>query len=385
VCRPMSGSSTERPIRTMTSLARSAEKGYMRTRGLTGPLKIAIVGMGVAGSYLINQLSREHDVIGFDRYPRTKFECVCAWGTSKDFIRRFAKDCDIDFDDHILHEGRTMLTSVGGMEIESRLCGLVSFDKHSFLEAMRRGHRIRYNTWIRSEEDLKNYDLIIDATGLRVLLPKIQSHELRIPCVQYRVEYERPPFEDFYIEVLEGMGGYLWYFPLGNRLAHVGAGDLNHGHMKAVEGFFDRYGGKKEKIVGRPVRLCPPRYCQPFQSGKVVGVGESIGTVFPLLGEGIIPTLECSELLVKNLHDLEEYRRRVLKKFAFYETAYNFLLPVFRGEIGIIEQATLSQAVLSHMWENQARYGVELQPTRLTIEPQAFIQQALSFARMIRI
>ena len=348
-------------------------------------MKIAIVGMGVAGSYLINQLSRTHDVTGYERYPKERFECVCAWGTSKDYIRRFAKDCDIDFDDHILHEGRTILTSVSGMTIRSRTCGLVSFDKHSLLEKMRHGHKIHYGSWVRSEQDLKGYDLVIDATGLRVLLPKIQSHELRIPCVQYRVKYERPPFRDFYIEILEGMGGYLWYFPLGGNWAHVGAGDLNHNHVQAIEAFFDRYGGEREKIVGRPIRLCPPRYCQPFQSGNVVGVGESIGTVFPLLGEGIIPTLECSELLVKNIGNLNRYRSQVLRKYAFYETAYNFLTPIFRGEISLLEQATLSQAVMAHMMENQARYGVELQPLSLTIEPQSFIQHAIALAGMIRL
>ena len=346
-------------------------------------MKIAVVGMGVAGSYLINQLSRTHDATGFERYPKERFECVCAWGTSKDYIRRFAEDCDIDFDDHILHEGRSILTSVGGMEIESRTCGLVSFDKHSLLEEMRHGRDVRYGTWVRNEEELKGYDLVIDATGLRVLLPKIQSHELRIPCVQYRVKYDRPPFRDFYIEILEGMGGYLWYFPLGDGWAHVGAGDLNHGHIRAVEAFFERHGGEREKIVGRPIRLCPPRFCQPFRSGRVVGVGESIGTVFPLLGEGIIPTLECSELLVKNIDDLDRYRRKVLRKYSFYETAYDFLMPVFRRRMGLLEQAGLSQAVLSHMMENQARYGVELQPTSVTIEPNAFLQQAISFAQMI--
>lgn len=343
--------------------------------------------MGVSGSYLINQLSRDHDVTGFDRYPLKKFECVCAWGTSKEFIRRFAKDCDIDIDDHVLHEGRSLVTVVGGMEIESRLHGLVSFDKHGFFEAMRRPYnrKIKYGTWIRDEHELKNFDLVIDATGLRVLLPKIESRELRIPCVQYRVKYEREPFDDFYIEILDGMGGYLWYFPLGDGIAHVGAGDLNHGHTRALETFFKKYGGEKQKIVGRPVRLCPPRYCQPFQVGRVVGVGESIGTVFPLLGEGIIPTLECSELLVKNLDDLDKYRQSVLRKFEFFETAYKFLIPVFQKRIGIVEQANLSQAVFMHMLQNQERYGVDLQPTSLTIEPAAFIQQMLAFANMLTV
>lgn len=348
-------------------------------------LRIAIVGMGVAGSYLINRLSRVHDVTGFERYPRRTFQCVCAWGTSKSYISRFAEACDLNFEDYILHEGENMLVSVGGVEVENPLDGLVSFDKHSFLEDMRRGQEIRYNSWVKNEEDLKNYDLIIDATGLRVLLPKIEGYELRIPCVQYRVKYRDPPFDDFYIQVLDGMGGYLWYFPLGEGWSHVGAGDLNHGHNQALQDFFDRYGGKREKIVGRPVRLCPPRYCQPFRSGKVVGVGESIGAVFPLLGEGIIPTLECAELLEKHIDDLDEYRRRVIKHFEFYETAYKFLEPILRGEVSLLEHAELSLAVLSHLWTNQSRYGFKMQINRLGIEPISFIQQAMTMVRMIRI
>ena len=352
-------------------------------------MKIAVVGMGVAGSYLLNQLARDHEVTGFDRYPEEKFECVCAWGANKRLIRRFAEDCDIDFDDHILSEGRSIITRIGGIESESRLNGLVSFDKHGFFEAMRRPYndRVRYNTWIRSEADLKDFDLVIDATGLRVLLPKVGSREIRIPCVQYKMEYGEgeAPFDDFYIEVLEGMGGYLWYFPLGGGAAHVGAGDFNHGHIKAIDAFVDRYGGRKQKVVGRPIRLCPPRYCQPFRVGRVVGVGESIGTVFPLLGEGIVEALECSELLVRHLDDLDLYGRKVLKRFAYYDTVYDFLLPIFKGEINLFEQASLAQAVFSYMWANQARYGVDLQPTRLQIQPEAFIRYVLSLAGMIRV
>ena len=75
----------------------------------------------------------------------------------------------------------------------------------------------------------------------------------------------------------------------------------------------------------------------------------------------------------------------MLRKYSFFETAYNFLTPVFRKEVGIIEQTRLTQLVMQHMWENQARYGVDLQPTRIAIEPNAFIQQAIAFAQMIRI
>ena len=50
--------------------------------------------------------------------------------------------------------------------------------------------------------------------------------------------------------------------------------------------------------------------CQPFTVGKVVGVGESIGTVYPMLGEGIIPSMQSVELLVENLDDLRGTLRR---------------------------------------------------------------------------
>ena len=346
-------------------------------------MKIAIVGMGVAGSYLINQLSRTHDVVGFDRYPEKAFECVCAWGTTKKYIERFAGDCEIRFDHYILHEGREAIISVGGVESENRVDGLVCFDKHGFFEAMRQGRDVRYGTWIKSADELRRFNLVVDATGLRVLLPRIREHEVRIPCVQYRIKYRRAPFDDFYIRVLEGLGGYLWYFPLGHGVAHVGAGDINHRHSEALDEFFSRYGGEKQKLVGRPLRICPPKYCQPFRSGKVVGVGESIGTVFPLLGEGIIPSLECAELLVKHLDDLEEYRRQVLKRFAFFETVYEFLNPLFHGEVNVLEQARLLQPVMAYLRANQARYGIDLQPSKLTIEPYDFLQQAISFMSMI--
>ncbi len=354
-------------------------------------MKIAVVGMGVSGSYLSNQLSGNsssggHQVTSFERYPKKKYQCVCAWGTSKHYISRYAEKCGLNFDEYILHEGGTMLVSMGGTEVEAPLCGLVTFDKHRFLHDMQRGQKIRFGSFIRSEEDLNGrYDLIIDATGLRTLLPRIQQREVMIPCVQYTVKYQDPPFDDFYVEILEDMSGYLWYFPLGNGRAHVGAGDLNHGHQAILQRFFDRFGGEKEEFGGKPVRICPPRYCQPFRLGKVVGVGESIGTVFPLLGEGIIPTLQCSDLLLSHLDDLDRYCSEVLSQFSFYGTAYNFLEPLLRGEINLLDHPGLSLAVLMHMRANETRYGFRMGLSGLSIEPLSFINQMMRTASKVRI
>ncbi len=60
--------------------------------------------------------------------------------------------------------------------------------------------------------------------------------------------------------------------------------------------FLKKHGGKVLKTKGRPIRFATPDRCKPYYSGKVVGVGESIGTVYALLGEGIIPSMQCVDI-----------------------------------------------------------------------------------------
>ena len=95
--------------------------------------------------------------------------------------------------------------------------------------------------------------------------------------------------------------------------------------MKATDEFLQKYGGKVIKTVGRPIRLATPNMCKPFYKGKVVGVGESIGTVYPLLGEGIIPSMECVDIFVKNLGNNEAYEKEVLEHFKIYGKVFNFV------------------------------------------------------------
>ena len=47
--------------------------------------------------------------------------------------------------------------------------------------------------------------------------------------------------------------------------------------------------------------------------GKVVGVGESIGTVYALLGEGIIPSMQCVDIFLENMHDFKAYEKAIEK------------------------------------------------------------------------
>ena len=99
---------------------------------------------------------------------------------------------------------------------------------------------------------------------------------------------------------------------MGKNLAHIGAGDYNKQHVEETNKFFKKYGGKVTKTVGRPIRLATPNMCKPFYKGKVVGVGESIGTVYPLLGEGIIPSMMLQIFLLKILVIMKVMRKKLM-------------------------------------------------------------------------
>ena len=71
-------------------------------------MKIAVVGIGVAGAYLMNQLSDLHDVqvTGFERMPEKEHDAVCAWATCDNVMKDYAKQCGLNLENYILHDGK---------------------------------------------------------------------------------------------------------------------------------------------------------------------------------------------------------------------------------------------------------------------------------------
>jgi flavin-dependent dehydrogenase len=323
-------------------------------------LNIVIVGLGVAGSYIASRLSGEHRVVVFERFRRESFDAACAWGTAKAGISKYAKDCGLNFDDYVTHTGREMLVNVNGEIVNVGLRGLCCFDKIRFITDMAAGQDVRFGKYITKDSLESDSDMVIDATGLiRPLLPKIKN-DLLVPCVQYRVKYKEPPFDDFYIKPFPNLAGYFWYFPLGDGLYHVGAGDYNRRHNEEIDSFLKRYPGEIVKKNGRPVRITPPRLCEPFFDGKIVGVGESIGTVHPMLGEGIIPSLQCAEMLVDNLDDLSSYRKDVLEQFDIFDLIYRFIRSKIEGEFSLTSNFHSLWTIYRYMKTREDRFGMNV-------------------------
>jgi hypothetical protein len=125
-------------------------------------MKIAVVGIGVAGAYLMNRLSDDADnhVVGFERMPKAQHDAVCAWATCQNVMSGLAKNCGLNFDQYILHDGKYMkvdLKETNGIRdnsINIRLKGMVSYDKLKLIQDMIRGTKVEFGR-VPKKENLK--------------------------------------------------------------------------------------------------------------------------------------------------------------------------------------------------------------------------------------
>jgi flavin-dependent dehydrogenase len=325
-------------------------------------MKIAVVGIGVAGGYLVSRLKKDHDVVGYERMTEENHDSICAWGTSANEMRELCAKSGISFDDFIIHHGRDMHIDMNNNErFDIKLKGLVTFDKIGLIKKMAEGVKIHYGVSPKLEDLEKEYDMIVDCTGFyRGYLPKIEK-DFFLPTYQYKIQYDgKVPIDDFFVKPFAKMTGYFWYFPLNDNMAHIGAGDYKKNHVEETDKFFKQYGGKITKTVGRPIRLATPNMCEPFYHGKVVGVGESIGTVYPLLGEGIIPSMVCADIFVRNMNDLPKYRKEVLEYFAIYGKVLNFVRSKMHGKFSAIRSLGDLISIFRYMKKNEKRFGMEI-------------------------
>ena len=327
-------------------------------------MKIAVVGVGVAGAYLLNRIPPEHQVEAFEMKTEQNWYTVCAWGTSEPFIRDLVKMAGFNFSDYVLHRGKRMVVDLGDEKLELKLRGLVTYDKHRLTHDMIEGKKVHWGQHLTEQDGhFDGFDVVVDATGLhRSLLPKVKE-DVVIPSLEYQVRSKDLPYDDFVIRPYPGITGYWWYFPLGDGTAHVGAGDLRGRYRGELDEFVKKYKCEVVRRIGRPVRVTPPKFCEPFFDGKVVGVGESIGTVYPMLGEGIIPSMQCSNIFVEHIGDQEGYRRAVLEHFKMYSKVYEFIKAKIDGRFNLARMLPTLLSIFWYMRNNEARYGLE---TRLS-------------------
>ncbi len=277
-------------------------------------MKLAIVGAGMTGAYLHRLLrAKGPEIDVYDRKPDTRCGInPCAWGTSRGF-EELVRDSGLDPGDYLLR--RLDHVMLDGVRIGA---DLMTFDKGKLIHDLLQGARVRY-----SSPDPAEYDRIIDATGPeRAFLPPI-ADDIVLACTQYRIRTDSP-LEN---RIQFGNIGYAWTFPLGACEYHIGCGCLLADPRSVLRGL--GWAGKRscpgETICacsGR-IRLTGPGHSRPFFSrlGKceVWGVGEAIGCVGSIAGDGIVPGMRSVIVLLGHWDDPGAYEKAILGEFGWIE------------------------------------------------------------------
>lgn len=266
----------------------------------------------MTGAYLYRLLTdRGYQVHIFDVPQETKCGITsCAWGASRGFGELVAA-AGLDPQEYILR--RFDHVFMDGVKLRA---ALMTFDKPRLVRDLLRDARVQFGSIER-----KAYGRTIDATGVaRALLPTIPDDRV-LPCVQYRVQTDSPLKN----EVRLGGIGYAWCFPLWENTYHIGCGNL----LKDPRDVIRKLGwvrgnpsGDSRRVVCRctgNVRVTAPHYATPFVSedGRTWGVGEAIGCVGPLAGDGVVPGMRSVRLLLAHWNDPHGYRKAILREFTW--------------------------------------------------------------------
>ncbi|KAF0214759.1 MAG: hypothetical protein FD174_4303 [Geobacteraceae bacterium] len=273
--------------------------------------KLAIAGAGMTGAYLFRLLKNEGcEVHLFDREPVG--ECgltPCAWGTSADFIKLVEK-AGLAAEKYILRRLDYIL--IDDVKIKA---DLITFDKPQLVKDLLKDAEIRF-----APLPISRYDRVIDATGVsRALLPSIED-DIILGCCQYLIETAEP-LEN---RIKLGGIGYAWCFPLSRNLYHVGCGSL----VADPQCILKKLGW---------LESATPRHEKKILYGcgdGIWGVGEAIGCVAPLAGDGIVPGMRSVQLLLDAWDKPQQYREAVLDEFRW-----------MKDERGVIDRLRKAEGV----------------------------------------
>ncbi|NJD78161.1 MAG: NAD(P)/FAD-dependent oxidoreductase [Candidatus Methanoperedens sp.] len=313
-------------------------------------VRIAIAGSGISGAYLYRLLCNQgfDDVTVFEQEQPHKTNCgisPCAWGTSSGFGQLLghtglnpAKYALMQFNHIVMDE----------MRIEAYA---QTFNKPLLISDLLQGTSVE-----RSPINIAEYDRVIDATGVsRAYLPRIRD-DIVLPCIQYRV-HSAWPLE---LSIKISKVGYAWIFPLSGNEYHIGAGSLVIEPHKMLNNLgWIKPGDKREVLCGctGKVRLTAPRGSIPYVFQNIWGVGEAIGCVAPLAGEGIIPGMRSAHILVENWNNPFAYEQAIQEEFAWMENERRVMDRLRRGaNIGmgdgrVLQKTTKRLNMKLHLWE----------------------------------
>ncbi len=285
-----------------------------------------IHGAGISGSYLFNRLKNEGIEVSISDPKISNFYIPCGFATNRKRIKPYLEKSGIDMegiqtssDERVTIEGNNFPPLV----LDST--DICTIDKMMFEALLLQGIEPEKKT------DVTGSDYHVDATGIsRSLLPA-PARDKRMFAIEKVCD--RSPYDNFYFYFFPKGRGYFWSFPVGDHF-HIGAGGID---LMEVRGSLSSFQGLR--LLSRNIRMGP--IMENIHYGNVVGIGESIGYISPLLGEGIIPGLESAEMLASSILKGNSFEEILMD----YEKQVNVSLRKFQKLATLVENIQASKVM----------------------------------------
>ncbi len=316
-----------------------------------------IAGLGVSGSYLLRRLSQSgFDVSGYEP-KRPGFYVPCGYAVNLNRLRDLLGNVGMNADDYLeIKAGSVTFASDTGISIKLPSSGFCTIDKNRLEYDILRD--LKYERKVAPSLPNGN-DIMIDATGVSRYYLGPAKGDLLMRTREYLTN--TAPKGDFYFRYFPSGRGYYWEFPLKNGF-HIGAGG------DTIEIVSDALKDVRDplRVMSRNIRLSP--LFDQATKGNIIGVGEAIGTVSPITGEGIVPSMESAEILFQNisryddLDDLKErYTSDIKKKFQRYVKLFSLLKNARSGNLKKLGNLS----AISSAKEDFENFGIQLEIMRV--------------------
>lgn len=256
------------------------------------PRRVGIVGAGPAGAFLARLLADDGiKVEVYDGATRLALK-PCGWGLpySVEKILRVPGDA--------------ILVRVTGYKVyadgnlskvsHGKFYGYI-VDKETLLKDLLEGIEV-VRRWVTPEKlQAQGYDLVVDARG------HISYHGRKVLALQVEGRLEEIAEDEIQVYFLSEIVGYAWVFPLGNGKVKVGVGGT--GDYNLLLNILDRLLRKIQLENPSPVRGSPIAVggLTSHLKGTFYRIGEAMGAVMPLSGEGIRPSFITALALYEEL------------------------------------------------------------------------------------
>lgn len=305
-------------------------------------LKVAILGGGVAGSYLHWLLSREGvESELFD--PVRNYFKACGEVVTGSYAPKNGWK--------VLHWVKTFNLRVDSNSVYSttyRYAKWQVVDKYSWVNSMR--------TDAKHPSQLGPSDILVDARG-----PYAGDRE-RVCVVRALIKGETDAVT---LDFSTKRPGFFWIFPSHKGLVSVGGGFLGESDPRsALMNYLTAWGFQKNviSVLGAPLSIGQP-------SEKKNRIGEARGLVMPLAGEGIRPaaiSAEAAAWAISRGRDLNDHIETSLADLTQEMTLQSQLLRVYAALAPSLRRVVL-KTLLRHDYLVEAYLSESLTPwTMLT-------------------